>query len=87
MSNVARTIAANNNVFELFTQLSNESFDVISTYATRWGAQVQVASTPANDEHIVAVMHDDHVFAAASSKVSQLDALRRLASRIRAKAV
>lgn len=60
---------------------------IIIEYAEKWGARVQIASTPDNDEHIVAVLHDDHVFAAASSKASQTDALVRLADRILAKAV
>lgn len=63
------------------------ALDTADKYAKRWGARIQMASTPANDEHIVAVLHDDHVFAAASSKISQADAIIRLAGRIRAKAV
>lgn len=59
----------------------------VALYANMYDARVQIASTPSNDEHIIAVLHDDHVFAAASSKVSQMDALIRLADRIRSKQV
>lgn len=64
----------------------NDAMTIVD-YADKWGARIQFASTPANDEYIAVVLHDDHVFAAASSKLSQVDALHRLAGCIRAKAV
>lgn len=63
----------------------DDADNIVSRYAEKWGATLQVFSTAADDEHLAVVMHDDHVFAAASSKVSQGDALIRLAGRIRAK--
>lgn len=65
----------------------DDADNIVSKYAKKWGARVQVVSTPADDEHLAVVLHDDHVFAAASSKISQADAIVRLACRIRAKAV
>lgn len=67
--------------------MTPEDRNIILSYAEKWGARIQYASTHRNDEHIVAVLHDDHVFAAASSKSSQADAFRNLAGRIRAKSV
>lgn len=59
--------------------------NIVARYAKKWGARLVVASTPSDDEHLAVVMHDDHVFAAASSKISQQDAVIRLAGRIRTK--
>lgn len=76
------------NPYNITTAISLDDADnIVSRYAKKWGARVQTASTLADDEHLAVVMHDDHVFAAASSKVSQSDALIRLAGRIRAKSV
>lgn len=57
--------------------------NTVNTYAAKWSARLVVASS--TDEHLAVVMHDDHVFAAASSRVSPEDAIARLAARIRAK--
>ena len=75
-----------NEIDNIATGISLDTADnIVSAYAKKWGARVTVASTPADDEHIAVVLHDDHVFAAASSKISQQDAIIRLAGRIRAK--
>lgn len=65
----------------------DDADNIVSRYAKKWDARVQTASTPDESEHIAAVLHDDHVFAAASSKISPADAIIQLANRIKAKSV
>ena len=57
--------------------------ELVCDYADRWGAPVRVESSPENDEHLAIIMRDYPVFESASSKLSQVDALRKLAGRIR----
>lgn len=56
----------------------------VTAYAERMNARVESATTESG-ETLIVVMHDDHVFAAASSKVSRLDAYEKLAKRIKEK--
>lgn len=59
----------------------NAAILAVSKYAVLMNARV-VGATSKDGETIVAVLHDDHVFAAASSKLSPADAYVKLAARI-----
>lgn len=62
----------------------NAAIIAVGNYANTLNARV-VAATSKDGETIMVVMHDDHVFAAASSKLSPADAYLKLAERIKEK--
>jgi len=62
----------------------NAAILAVNNYANTMSARI-VAATSKDGETIIAVLHGDHVFAAASSKLSPADAYLKLAERIKAK--
>lgn len=58
---------------------------IVNAYAKRFSARLVQAASADGAEFIAAVLHDDHVFAAASSTRSADDAIAQLAGRINAK--
>lgn len=57
----------------------------VADYARSYSARVVEAASADGVEFIAAVLHDDHVFAAASSTRSASDAIAQLAGRIKSK--